>query len=205
MPETIKEILEKIEKLNLELKSRYDELAKKYGYELKKRRVRFGELFRKKNRSFRVPAWRYAIPKNIRHVLSIPFIYGMIIPAVILDIFISIYHAIAFPLYHIPKVKRSEYIVFERQYLDYLNWIEKLHCLYCSYVNGLFAYSVEIAARTERYWCPIKAASRPRSSHDWYRDFADYGNPEEWKQKFNDGTAFVDSYGDVVVLPNKKK
>lgn len=64
-------------------------------------------------------------------------------------------------------------------------------------MNGLFAYSVEIAARTERYWCPLKAAHKPRFSHGWYHDFADYGNPEEWNKKFHDeDAAFVDAYGD---------
>ncbi|MFZ2189515.1 MAG: hypothetical protein WAV48_01925, partial [Candidatus Magasanikiibacteriota bacterium] len=76
-------------------------------------------------------------------------------------------------------------------FLDYLNWIQKIHCIYCTYVGGLFAYAVEIAGRTERYWCPIKAAHKPKFHHGWYSEFADYGNPEEWKEKFNDEKAFV--------------
>jgi len=122
-----------------------------------------------------------------------PFIYVMIIPTVILDIFITIYQSVAFPLYHIPKVKRRDFIVYDRKFLDYLNIIQKVHCLYCTYVNGLFAYAVEIAGRTERYWCPIKAAHIPKFNHGWYNDFADYGNPEEWKEKFNDEKAFLNS------------
>jgi len=31
----------------------------------------------------------------------------------------------------------------------------------------------------------VKAANKPKFSHGWYRDFADYGNPEEWNEKFN--------------------
>ena len=77
----------------------------------------------------------------------------------------------------------------------YLGWYFKLQCLYCSYVNGLFAYSVEIGARTERYWCPIKSAHKPRFSHWWYQDFADYGSPEQWSEKFSDeDKAFIDSW-----------
>lgn len=121
----------------------------------------------------------------------------MIIPAIFLDICITVYQLIAFSLYRIPKVKRSEYIIYERRFLDYLNFQHKLQCLYCSYVNGLFAYAVEIGARTERYWCPIKAAHKPRFSHGWYHDFADYGNPEEWNMKFRDEEkAFTDAYGE---------
>ncbi len=125
----------------------------------------------------------------------------MIIPAVFLDICITIYHTIAFPLYGIPRVNRSEYITYERRFLKYLNWMHKIQCLYCSYVNGLFAYSVEIAARTERYWCPIKAAHKPRFSHGWYKDFADYGNPDEWTEKYyENGSAFRDVYGEPCFL-----
>lgn len=180
---TISDILEKIEQLNGDLRKEYDRLAKQYGFSFQKRKVIFLDEFRKRNKTFRFPTWRYVIPTNIRHLLSMPFIYAMIIPAIILDVFLTIYQWVAFSLYRIPKVERRDYIVYERRFLDYLNIIQKLNCLYCSYVNGLFAYAVEIAARTERYWCPIKAANKPRFSHGWYRDFADYGSPEEWKEK----------------------
>ena len=107
-----------------------------------------------------------------------------------LDIFVTIYNFTALPLYHIPSVKRKDYIIYDRQFLDYLNLIQKVHCLYCTYVNGLFMYACEIGARTERYWCPIKAAHKPKINHSYYSDFADYGNPKEWNEKFNDHKAF---------------
>lgn len=197
MGNTIREILLKIESLNTDLREEYDRLSQKYGFSLQKRKIIFLDEFRKRNATFRFPAWKYVIPTNIRHFFSIPFIYGMIIPTVILDIFLTVYQAFAFRLYRIPLVKRSEYVVFDRRFLDYLNFIQKVNCLYCSYVNGIFAYAVEIGARTERYWCPIKAANKPKFSHGWYKDFADYGNPEEWKEKFTDEEkAFIDVYGD---------
>ena len=190
MDSKIRKILEKIEVLNVALKKEHTRLAKKYGFYIEQKKVVFLKKIKAKNKRFRVPVWKYAFPKDVRHALSLPFIYMMIFPAVILDIFLTIYHAVAFPLYKIPKVKRSDYIIYDRKFLDYLNVIQKVHCLYCSYVNGLFAYAVEIAARTERYWCPIKAASKMNTPHTWYKDFADYGNPQEWNEKFNDHKAF---------------
>lgn len=190
MDSKIKKILEKIEALNVALKKEHARLAKKYGFYIEQKKIVFLKKIKVKNKRFRVPVWKYVIPKNVRHALSLPFIYMMIIPAVILDICLTVYHAVAFPLYKIPKVKRSDYIIYDRKFLDYLNVVQKVHCLYCSYVNGLFAYAVEIAARTERYWCPIKAASKSNVPHSWYKDFADYGNPQEWSQKFNDHRAF---------------
>jgi hypothetical protein len=126
-----------------------------------------------------------------------PFIYGMIIPTVMLDVFLTLYQWIGFSLYRIPRVKRSEFIVYERRFLDYLNLVQKINCLYCSYVNGVFAYAVEIGARIERYWCPIKSAHKPKFSHGWYKDFVDYGNPEDWNEKISDREkVFLDAYGD---------
>lgn len=190
MDSKIRTLIKKMEEVNQALRVEYARLAKEYGFSIKEHRVIFLKKMRERNKRFRIPVWRYVIPRDVRHFLSLPFIYMMIIPAVILDLFITIYHAVAFPLYKIPKVKRGDYIIYDRRFLDYLNIVQKIHCLYCSYVNGLFSYAVEIAARTERYWCPIKAANKPLTNHQWYKDFADYGNPEDWKEKFNDHTAF---------------
>lgn len=113
--------------------------------------------------------------------MSVPFIYSMIIPALVLDLFVSIYHSVAFRLYKIPLVKRNEYIIFDRWELNYLNIIQKINCHYCSYVNWLFSYAVEIAWRTERYWCPIKSSQKMKWWHDWQEYFADYWDSTGFK------------------------
>lgn len=201
MKDTIRDILAKIESLNNDLREEYDHLSERYGFYFEKKKVVFLEQFRRKNKSKKLPSWKYIIPTNIRHFLSIPFIYGMIIPAIILDIALTIYQYTAFSLYHIPYVKRREFFIYERRFLDYLNLIQKMNCLYCSYMNWLFSYAVEIGARTERYWCPIKAAHKPKFSHGWYSEFADYGNPEEWAEKSNqEEKAFIDVYGDTCII-----
>ncbi len=84
----------------------------------------------------------------------------------------TIYQALCFPLYDIPKVRRSEYMLLDRHRLAYLNFLEKLNCEYCAYGNGVLAYVTEVAARTEQYWCPIKHALRMKSMHSRYRFFS---------------------------------
>ena len=91
-----------------------------------------------------------------RHLYSIPFIYSMIIPIVILDVFLELFHRCAFPLYGLDYIRRSRYVVIDRHKLSYLRFVEKIHCMYCGYVNGLLAYAVAIAGETERYWCGIQ-------------------------------------------------
>ena len=53
-------------------------------------------------------------PQNF---LTAPVIYGMAVPLLILDLGVSLYQAMCFPIYGISKVKRSDYIVIDRQYL----------------------------------------------------------------------------------------
>jgi hypothetical protein len=108
----------------------------------------------------------------------------MIIPALILDATLFVYQHIYFRLYSIPLVVRSDYIVFDRGQLAYLSWAEKSYCVYCSYFNWVMQYWVEIAGRTEKYWCPIKHARKKAWTHDWEEHFADYWDVEGFKETF---------------------
>jgi hypothetical protein len=104
---------------------------------------------------------------------------------VLLDIFVSLYQAVCFPVYGIEKVRRGDYIAFDRKHLSYLNGLEKLNCVYCSYGNGLLAYAAEIAGRTEKRWCPIKHAKRMAAVHRHYSEFVDYGDADAYRRLQN--------------------
>jgi hypothetical protein len=116
-------------------------------------------------------------------VLTAPIIYSLIVPFALLDLFITIYQVTCFPVYGIPRVRRRDYIVFDRGHLAYLNAIERLNCEYCSYASGLIAYVREIASRTEQYWCPIKHATRIIGTHARYSGFEDYGDAEGYRSQ----------------------
>lgn len=126
---------------------------------------------------------RYLIEAHPLTVLTAPVIYAMIVPIVLLDIAVMVYQAICFPVYGIPKVRRRDYLVFDRNHLAYLNALEKLNCAYCSYANSTIAFVREVAARTEIYWCPIKHARRVLGPHPYYRGFADFGDAEGFRAK----------------------
>lgn len=117
-------------------------------------------------------------PKRfLRHTVSAPFIYMMIVPFVFLDIIIEIYHRICFPLYGLAYVKRSNYIIFDRQKLSYLPWYDKVNCTYCAYGNGILLYSAAIASETEKYWCGIKHyKARIKAIKDEEKGYLPYGN-----------------------------
>lgn len=94
--------------------------------------------------------------RTVPHLISAPIIYSMIIPVVFFDVWIELYHRLAFPLYGIPLVERGNYIKIDRQKLSYLDGMQKLNCMYCGYVNGALHYWSTIAGETEKYWCGIK-------------------------------------------------
>lgn len=43
------------------------------------------------------------------------------------------------------RVRRRDYLVFDRAHLAYLNLVEKINCACCSYGNALAAYFKEVA------------------------------------------------------------
>ncbi|ADV46235.1 hypothetical protein [Nitratifractor salsuginis] len=134
----------------------------------------------------RIGLWDYIRRGKISYWLSAPVIYGMIVPAVILDCCVTIYQAVCFPIYGIPKVRRSDYIVIDRHRLPYLNALQKLNCAYCGYFNGLIDYVREIASRTEEFWCPIRHSRRVRGVPTRYWHFMRYGDGKDlmkrWKK-----------------------
>lgn len=125
----------------------------------------------------------YLLESRPLNLLAAPIIYSMLLPIALLDGWITAYQWVCFPLFGIRKVVRRDYIVIDRQQLEYLNGIEKLHCVYCGYANGVFAYVRDIAGRTEAYWCPIKHGRAIRDPHAQYPEFAPYGDAAGYKRK----------------------
>ncbi len=189
----------KLSKLYKEIREKRDELFQemekmkdKYNFDYIKGKIVFSKKQKEENKKERLPTYRYMLGAQIRHIISMPFIYGMIVPALFLDIFLFVYQQTCFRLYRIPLVKRKEYITAERKHLDYLNWIQKINCLYCSYVNGIFSYAVEIGGRTEKYWCPIKHARKNKTFHNWQDHFSDYGDAKWFKNCFNSNKEYYE-------------
>ena len=140
----INDILKRMDELKSQLQTEVDLLRERYDFNVENRKIVFSEKAKAFQKSVREGVFHYLLSAEVRNILSAPFIYSMIVPAVVLDLFLTMFQYTAFPLYGIERVKRSEHIVFDRKYLGYLNWIQKVNCLYCSYVNGLFAYATEI-------------------------------------------------------------
>jgi hypothetical protein len=123
--------------------------------------------------------------RSLVHRLTVPVIWGIVIPLLLLDFFMELYHRICFPVYNIPIVDRSKYIKVDRHKLDYLDPLEKVNCVYCGYANGLLRYTAEIAAQTEKYWCGIKhAKTEEYIEPKHHQEFVEYDDEEGLIRKY---------------------
>ena len=52
-------------------------------------------------------------------------------------------------------------------------------------LNGVL---IEVAARTERHWCPIKHARRALAAHEHYREFVDFGDADAYRKPVGDSS-----------------
>ncbi len=181
MTPQIAELMEKIHVLQGELDAELAKRRAELRVGLERGRIKFEEELLRRHRELRRKLLPYLLGANPLVILTAPVIYAGIVPFLVLDLFVTVYQAACFPIYGIAKVKRADYLVFDRHHLAYLNALEKLNCAYCAYANGLIGYTREIAARTEQYWCPIKHARRVIGTHERYALFDDYGNAEEYQ------------------------
>ncbi|MEN6542854.1 hypothetical protein [Parvibaculum sp.] len=183
MDAKVDELLGRIHALELELEAEFARQGAELRYGLEHGRVVFEEEVLRRHRELQTRLSRYIFNAKPMVAITAPVIYAMIVPFMLLDIFVSVYQAVCFPAYGIEKVKRGDYLIFDRGHLAYLNALEKLNCAYCSYANGLIAYVREIAARTEAYWCPIKHARKTIGAHEKYLDFVAFGDAEAYRRR----------------------
>lgn len=181
MNNRIQALLETIKKLEEELAGEIEKKEAEFYYKITGKKVRFSEEIRKKHAFFLKRISRYLIDAPILNILTIPVIWSILLPTLVLDLFVTIYQAICFPVYGIPRVRRSRHIIMDHHSLSYLNGIEKLNCMYCAYFNGLISYIREIAGRTQQYWCPIKHARHSVDMHSRYKKFFEYGDAQQYR------------------------
>jgi len=182
----ISELVDRIKLLESELDAELAQRSAELRYGMEHGRAAFEEELLRRHRELRQKLLPYIVGANPLVILTAPVIYAGVVPFLLLDLFVTVYQAVCFPIYGIAKVRRADYLVFDRHHLAYLNALEKLNCAYCSYANGLIAYVREIAARTEQYWCPIKHARRVIGTHARYATFDDYGDGEGYQQRLDE-------------------
>ena len=186
MTQRMRDLVGEIIRLQGELDREIEKRRKDLGWRIKARIVEFEHGIVTEHRRLRMNVRTFLAQSSLTTVVTAPVIYSLIVPLLLLDGWMSLYQAICFRAYRIPRVRRADYIKLDRHHLAYLNWIEALNCAYCSYANGLIAYVREIASRTEQYWCPIKHALRVVEPHQRYYEFLEYGDADGYRARLEE-------------------
>ena len=179
----ITELVERIRQIEHEIEQETQRRRAALQADFEQRRVRFEEEVLAQQRRFKTGLLRYVASAHWLTVVTAPVIYSVLLPMCVFDLFVTVYQWVCFPVYGIARVKRSDYFVYDRSHLAYLNLIEKINCAYCSYGNGLVAYAREVVGRTEQYWCPIKHARKTLQAHPYYTGFLDFGDAQGYKNE----------------------
>lgn len=183
MAHHLQELLGELRQLEKEVTAELGRSTNGFRFERVRGKIRFDPETVKRHKTMAVGLIRYVLGSSFVVMLSSPFIYMMLLPAVLLDLAASVYQFVCFPVYGIPKVQRGDYIIIDHHKLGYLNSLEKANCVYCSYFNGLLGYIQEMAGRTEKHWCPIRHAVQGKSRHSQVHTFFEYGDAEGYRQR----------------------
>ena len=99
-------ILQDIKKLQEEIKSEF--------CELRNGRIWFFEEIKREHRRLKAALIPYLLQSRFFAILTAPFIYVLIIPFSLLDLFVSTFQAVCFPAYEIPKARHQDFIAIDR-------------------------------------------------------------------------------------------
>ena len=115
-------------------------------------------------------------------ILSMPFIYFLIVPFLLLDFCVTVYKHICFPFWGIETVRRADHVILDRKHLPFLNWRQKLNCLYCDYAQGVLAYVRAVTSSTEHFWCPVKHKTNLHNQTGSYDRYAEHEGTKDYPQ-----------------------
>ncbi|OFZ67535.1 MAG: hypothetical protein A2V79_03265 [Betaproteobacteria bacterium RBG_16_56_24] len=186
MNNRIHQILDQISALENELHMAIEQEGGRLRYRIEGKRITFEHAIREAHLKARTGIFHWFLTVRPQNYLTAPIIYGMIFPLVLFDLCISFYQLTCFPIYGVARVRRANYIMLDHQHLAYLNIIEKVDCMYCSYAVGLLGYAQEITARTEQYFCPIKHARKMLGANARYEHFLGYGEADDFHRKLEE-------------------
>ncbi len=183
MTQRMQHLAHEIVRLQAELDREIEARRRALGVEISGRIVGFERGVLDAQRRLRISTARFVAQSDLVSWLTAPVIYSLIIPLVIVDLWVSLYQAVCFRAYGIERVRRSDFILLDRRHLAYLNRIEALNCMFCSYANGLIGFVREVSSRTEQYWCPIKHALRVNDPLQRYYKFLEYGDADGYRTR----------------------
>ncbi len=183
MSPSVERIVERVHEAGGGLAREVEHQQRRWHHRVRRGRIWFDDEVRRAQRRFRQSIPTFLAESSVVSLAAAPLIYSLLLPLVLLDLWVTLYQRVCFPMFGMTRVRRRDYFALDRHRLPYLNAIEKVHCTYCSYANGLIAHVREVAARTEQYWCPIRHARAIPAPHGRYRAFVDYDDAAGYRRR----------------------
>ncbi len=163
MTDKLSLLLEKIRQLEHELLDEIKKNETEFSYEVRDKNAHFTAAVAEQHKKLAKTVASYVRESSVFYVLTAPTIWLVLVPVVLLHGTASIFQWFCFPVYGIPKVRRSDYVVLDRRLLKYLNPLERMNIVYCEYVNGVLGYVQEIAGSHRAVLVPRQTCDRAES------------------------------------------
>ena len=112
MNDRINHILNQMAALEAELHTAVHDQEGRMFFQIKGKRVKFERSVREAHRKLKTSFFRWLVTDRPQNLITGPFIYGMVIPLLMLDACVSFYQWACFPIYGITKVRRGDYRTF---------------------------------------------------------------------------------------------
>lgn len=91
------------------------------------------------------------------HIFVLPLAIAMLVPLLIFDLCLSLYHRLAFAICGMKRVNRKAQFKLDQKKIALLDRKERFFALMIFYANGVLNYAKKILAESEQYWCQPKA------------------------------------------------
>ena len=117
MNDRINHILNQMASLEAELRTAVHDQESRMFFQNKGKRVEFERSVREAHRKLKTSFFRWLVTDRPQNLITGPIIYAMVVPLLMLDACVSFYQWACFPIYGIAKVRRSDYLVFDRRHL----------------------------------------------------------------------------------------
>jgi hypothetical protein len=114
MNERIHQLLAQMAVLEDDLREALHEQETSMLFEIRGKRVEFEHTIKQVHRRLKTGFFRWLVTNRPQNLITGPVIYSMIVPLLVLDLFVTLYQAVCFPIYRVVRVRRGDYIVMDR-------------------------------------------------------------------------------------------
>jgi len=101
----IQDLIDQFNQIKKNLEMDVESKRKQFDYQFNKKRIIFEKVLLKAHKKLKTGSLRYLFNANLLTIITAPLIYMLIVPLLLLDLFVSLYQAICFPIYKVKKLK----------------------------------------------------------------------------------------------------